>query len=118
MFQRRRKRNDLLLAAFGFDKTDCHISKIHIGDFDIQKRAGAVSRGNQIIDGCPRPPLHPTVSLRAFEQAAQLFAGGTLSEDEELAFVMDVHKLFLDSKERAKKYTPKKYLSEETNDQE
>ena len=52
------------------------------------------------------------------EQAAQLFAGGTLSEDEELAFVMDVHKLFLDSKERAKKYTPKKYLSEETNDQE
>ena len=75
MFQRRRKRNDLLLAAFGLDKADCHIFKIHIGDFDIQKRAGAVSRGNQIIDGCPRPPLYPTVSLRAFEQAAQFCVG-------------------------------------------
>ena len=48
-------------------------------------------------------------------QTAQLFAGGTLSEEDEVAFLMDMQKIFWDSKERAKRFTPKKYLTEESN---
>ena len=44
------------------------------------------------------------------EQTQQLFAGGSLSEDDEIAFIHEIQRLYLDSKERAKKYTPKKYL--------
>ena len=44
------------------------------------------------------------------EETAQLFAGGSLSEDDEIAFIREIQRLYLDSKERAKKYTPKKYL--------
>ena len=44
------------------------------------------------------------------EQTAQLFAGGSLSEDDELAFITEMQRLYLDSKERAKKFTPKRYL--------
>jgi transcriptional regulator with XRE-family HTH domain len=44
------------------------------------------------------------------EQTANLFAGGSLSADDELAFVTEIQRLYLDSKIRAKKYTPKKYL--------
>ena len=43
------------------------------------------------------------------EQAAALFAGGSLSEDDELAFVNEIQQLYLDSKKRAKKFTPMKY---------
>ncbi|MGN1410449.1 MAG: helix-turn-helix domain-containing protein, partial [Eubacteriales bacterium] len=45
------------------------------------------------------------------EQTAQLFAGGTLSDDDEIAFMAEMQRLYLDSKIRAKKYTPKKYLN-------
>lgn len=46
-------------------------------------------------------------------QTQQLFAGGSLSDEDEMAFVMEIQRLFLDSKERAKKkFTPKKYLNE------
>ena len=44
------------------------------------------------------------------EQTANLFAGGSLSADDELAFVNEVQRLYLDSKVRAKKFTPKRYL--------
>lgn len=44
------------------------------------------------------------------EQTQQLFAGGSLSEDDEIAFLREMQRIYLDSKERAKKYTPKKYL--------
>ena len=44
------------------------------------------------------------------EQTAQLFACGSLSDEDELAFITEMQRLYLDSKERAKKYTPKKYL--------
>ncbi len=47
---------------------------------------------------------------KVLEQASALFAGGDLSEDDQLAFVHEIQKLYLDSKERAKKFTPKKYL--------
>lgn len=44
------------------------------------------------------------------EQASALFAGGELSEDDQLAFVHEIQHLYLDSKERAReKFTPKKY---------
>lgn len=46
---------------------------------------------------------------KAIAEAKKLFAGGDLAEEDELAFVMEVQQLFLDSKKRAKKFTPKKY---------
>ena len=43
-------------------------------------------------------------------QTAALFAGGELSEQDQLAFQLDMQALFFESKEIArKKYTPKKY---------
>jgi transcriptional regulator with XRE-family HTH domain len=42
------------------------------------------------------------------EQASALFAGGELSEEDELAFMHDMQKIYFDSKERAKKFSPKK----------
>ncbi|MCL2343197.1 MAG: helix-turn-helix domain-containing protein [Firmicutes bacterium] len=47
------------------------------------------------------------------DQASALFAGGDLSEDDELAFVHEIQQLYLDSKQRAKKFTPRKYLRTE-----
>ena len=43
------------------------------------------------------------------DQAAALFAGGGLSDDDQQAFVREIQELYFDSKERAKKYTQKKY---------
>jgi len=43
------------------------------------------------------------------QQTAALFAGGELSQDDKLAFVTEIQQLYLDSKDRAKKFTPKKY---------
>ena len=44
------------------------------------------------------------------EEAAALFTGGELSETDQIAFLHDMQRLFLDSKEKARaKYTPKKY---------
>jgi len=43
------------------------------------------------------------------EQAKALFAGGDLSEDDQLAFLHELQGLYLESKEHAKKFTPKKY---------
>ena len=45
------------------------------------------------------------------EQAQAFYAGGNLSEDERLAFRDEMEAIFWDSKEDAKKYTPKKYRS-------
>ena len=44
------------------------------------------------------------------EQIAAMFAGGELSEEDEIAFLREVQGLYLDSKKRAReKFTPKKY---------
>lgn len=43
------------------------------------------------------------------EQASELFAGGELSEEDEMAFVTEIQRLFLDSKKRSKKFSPSKY---------
>ncbi len=40
------------------------------------------------------------------EEARQLFAGGELSEEDQIAFLTEMQQLFLDSKQRAKKFTP------------
>lgn len=45
------------------------------------------------------------------EQTAALFAGGTLSEDDQLEFITEIQSLYLDSKKRAKKFTAKKSLT-------
>ena len=42
-------------------------------------------------------------------QAAALYAGGELSDEEREAFREEMEAIFWDSKEDAKKYTPKKY---------
>ena len=44
------------------------------------------------------------------EQAAAMFAGGELSDEDKTAFMDEIQMLYLDSKRRAKKFTPKKYL--------
>lgn len=46
------------------------------------------------------------------EQAATMFAGGELSDDDKTAFMDEIQMLYLDSKKRAKKFTPKKYLKD------
>lgn len=46
------------------------------------------------------------------EQAAAMFAGGELSDDDKTAFMDEIQMLYLDSKKRAKKFTPKKYLKD------
>ena len=43
------------------------------------------------------------------EQAAAMFAGGELSDEDKTAFMDEIQMLYLDSKERAKKFTPQKY---------
>ena len=44
------------------------------------------------------------------EQAAAMFAGGELSEDDQIAFLHEIQGLYLDSKQRARqKFTPIKY---------
>jgi len=50
------------------------------------------------------------------EQTAQLFAGGELSDDDQLAFINEMQQLYLESKVRAKKFTPKKYLTRKDED--
>lgn len=47
------------------------------------------------------------------EQAAAMFAGGELSDEDKIAFMDEIQTLYLDSKKRAKKFTPKKYLQKE-----
>lgn len=43
-------------------------------------------------------------------QTRELFAGGSLSETDEIAFLTEMQQIFLDSKKTAReKYTPKKY---------
>ena len=49
------------------------------------------------------------------EETAQLFAGGTLSAEDELAFITEMQRLYLDSKERAKKFTNKRYIKQENS---
>lgn len=42
-------------------------------------------------------------------QASALFAGGDLSDEDQLAFLHEMQAIYFDSKKRAQKFTPKKY---------
>ena len=56
-----------------------------------------------------------TQASEILAQTAALFAGGELSEKDQLAFQLDMQALFFESKEIArKKYTPKKYAKDNT----
>ena len=44
------------------------------------------------------------------ELAAAMFAGGSLTDEDKIAFMDEIQSLYLHSKRRAKKFTPKKYL--------
>ena len=43
------------------------------------------------------------------QRSAALFAGGDLDDEDKLAFLLEIQELYLESKESAKKYTPKKH---------
>ena len=48
------------------------------------------------------------IQAQALIDAAEaLFAGGELTDDDKLAFVHEIQELYLDSKERAKRFRPK-----------
>lgn len=42
------------------------------------------------------------------QQTAAMFAGGTLSDEDQLAFLTEIQTLYLDSKKRAKRFAPGK----------
>lgn len=46
------------------------------------------------------------------QQAAAMFAGGDLSEEDKVAFMDEIQELYLDSKKRARKFIPKKYVED------
>lgn len=49
-----------------------------------------------------------TEARRLLERSAALFAGGELADEDKLAFLLEIQQLYLESKENAKKYAPKK----------
>lgn len=49
------------------------------------------------------------------EQATALFAGGELSDEDKLSFIHELQELYLDSKDRARKFTPKRYRRADTS---
>ena len=42
-----------------------------------------------------------------------MFAGGELTDEDKLAFMHEIQSLYFDSKDRAKKFTPKKFQTED-----
>lgn len=57
-----------------------------------------------------------TQAQQILEQTAAMFAGGELSDEDKLAFMHEIQSLYFDSKDRAKKFTPKKYQTEDANE--
>ena len=49
------------------------------------------------------------------DHTAAMFAGGELSDEDKMAFLHEIQSLYFDSKERAKKFTPKKFQPVDTN---
>lgn len=50
-----------------------------------------------------------TQARRIIGQVSAMFAGGELDDDDKLAFVHQIQELYFDSKDSAKRFTPKKY---------
>jgi uncharacterized tellurite resistance protein B-like protein len=51
------------------------------------------------------------------DQTQALFAGGELSEEDKLAFLHDMQAIYFDSKDRAKRFTPKKFRRDADTDE-
>ena len=96
-YPRHRETYDKLAAVLG--TTDDYL-RTDIEDFMMEVGEEYGSRGQQ-----------QAAKLR--EQVAALFAGGELSESEQMAFLMDLNEIFMDAKKEAKKYTPKKYRKDD-----
>ncbi len=47
------------------------------------------------------------------QQTAAMFAGGELTDEDKLAFMHEIQSLYFDSKDRAKKFTPKKFQTDD-----
>jgi len=92
-YPRRREVYEKLAELLG--TTDAYL-RTDIEDFMMEVGEEYGSRGQQ-----------QAAKLR--EQVAALFAGGELSESEQMAFLMDLNEIFMDAKKEAKKFTPKKY---------
>ncbi len=92
-YPRRRETYEKLAEILG--TTDDYL-RTDIEDFMMEVGEEYGSRGQQ-----------QAAKLR--EQVAALFAGGELSESEQMAFLMDLNEIFMDAKKKAKKFTPKKY---------
>lgn len=73
-------------------------------DFLIEAKGSYGSRGKQ-------------QAQQIVAQTAALFAGGDLSDEDKTAFMREISSIFFDSKERAKKFTPKKYRKDSENGQ-
>jgi gluconate kinase len=52
----------------------------------------------------------PNRLSRSWNRLQRMFAGGSLTDEDKIAFMDEIQSLYLDSKRRAKKFTPKKYL--------
>ena len=50
------------------------------------------------------------------EQTAAMFAGGELSDEDQIAFLNEIQALYLDSKKRAKRFTPGRYQNPDTDE--
>ena len=94
-------RDEKTLSALG-ELFDCNIKRIIDDDenFIIQTAASYGSKG-------------AAQAKNIIEQTAAMFAGGTLSDEDKSAFMDVIQSLYLDSKKRAKKFTPKKYRNRE-----
>lgn len=46
---------------------------------------------------------------KILDQIAAMFAGGDLTDEDKIAFLHEIQSLYFDSKERSKKFIPKKY---------
>jgi len=69
----------------------------------------------QVAEKYGRKGLSQAESI--LQQTSALFAGGGLSEKDQLAFIQEIQRLYLDSKKRSReKFTPKKHQSPQTPD--
>lgn len=84
------------------DTLGCDISYLMSGEEDFVSEAGIQfgSRGAR-------------QARQILEQAAAMFAGGELSDEDKVAFMDEIQELYLDSKKKARKFTPDKYRNSE-----
>jgi len=54
-------------------------------------------------------------SKAILEQTSALFAGGELSDEDKLSFIHEMQEIYFDSKEKAKRFTPKKNLKKQND---